>query len=211
MKRIILASSLLLATMIAACNDDSGGPPPAPNQSLSLNPMLWVIGPVGPDGTNASVGMSLHPSSESGWSFNFPQAPGHVNYVDTQASIAGKTRVTMVFEIVADPAVKYVATKGDTVPGKVRLYFQKANDNWAQIEGRWWSAPLDLSPGEHTISADLTPDKWININGQNDATIFPGALAASARVGFTFGGMFAGHGLSSDGPAKFILKSYKAE
>lgn len=202
----------LFAALLAACNDETA-PPPAPNPSLSLNPLLWVIGPVGPDGTNASAGMSLHPSSEDGWSFQIPQSPNHVNYIDTAHGIAGKSRITMTFEIVADPSVKFLPKPEQyaqaSTTAKIRLYFQKANDNWAQLDGRWWSQSMDLSIGTHTLSADLVSDQWTNINGQHDAALFSGALAASARLGFTFGGDFAGHGMFSSGPAKFILRDFK--
>lgn len=202
-------TAIFLALLLAACGG-GGSSPPLPNPSLGLNPALWTIGPI-INGVDDSPGMPLHPTADpSGWSFQFPLTDG-VHYISTAASAAGKSTMTMTYEIdVSSSAVKFVPTQGTEPNGLVRFYLQRSDDDWSRPDGRWWSPPTTLAAGMTTVTFPITG--WTGVQGQVDAASLAAAKAVSGTVGFTFGGEFAGHGVYvTGGNAKFILKSFKLQ
>ena len=175
----------------------------------------WHIGPINPDtGQSYSIGMpSLMAVSPEGYHyFDFPASDG-VHYVTAAAPkmAVGRT-ITMRFAIEGD--AKLVPTQGDP-PAKVRLYFERTGDTMTAAEQfkRWWSAPLDLAPGDYTLSATVSPEQWSDVFGHSGTDApqqFADCVANTGNIGFTFGGTFAGHGVyAATGSARFVLKSYE--
>ena len=79
---------------------------------------------------------------------------------------------------------------------------------------RWWSNPIayELAPGTTTLTVQLSPTEWSNVNGQfgtADPRGFSDALNHLHYVGMTFGGgCFYGHGVSvNGGTAEFVLSN----
>jgi hypothetical protein len=79
---------------------------------------------------------------------------------------------------------------------------------------RWWSVThVDVTDKrEFRLTVQLVPSKWSNVFGKNGAAApneFERCLEDLGKIGFTFGGIFAGHGVYAiDGAARFILRSY---
>ena len=66
-------------------------------------------------------------------------------------------------------------------------------------------------PGEQTITAKLFPEGWSSVLGQA-GSVYPASFTndinAAGAIGFTFGGMFAGHGVYAVGPVKFTINEF---
>ena len=135
-----------------------------------------------------------------------------VHYVTRPGKVmpAGTMRAT--FEIHGGP---FWATEvPDETPAKVRLFFQRSGDDWAGSPGRtefyrWWGALADLVPGRSTLEALLVPEKWGSVMGKRGAdnsAAFHEAIANIARIGLTFGGGYAGHGVYAVAAARFRLR-----
>jgi len=143
--------------------------------------------------------------------FNFPNSDG-VHYIMQQAPAvrAGQT-VTLRFSIVGTG--KLVPTEG-VPPARVRLFLQQRGDRMTAREEfkRWWSvASVELVAGEFLLKAELVPAQWSSVFGKNGAQVpeaFHAAIADLEHVGFTFGGMFAGHGVFVIGKARFVLEQF---
>jgi len=184
---------------------------------LSLDPRAWDV--------RYSSGVRLEAlAGMAGWSFLFPSAPGHVNYLTTTYTTplhAGQT---------VSASLQIAPTAGDPVfhasecgTATVRLYLEQAvpkhcPDATYSCAGptyRWWSNPdaVTLSPGQALLSVPIDPDEWSDAEGKAGsdpiaAAGFINALAHPAMVGLTFGGCFFGHGVNvSGGSARFILTS----
>lgn len=190
------------------------------NPGLSLNPSLWIIGPI-INGTNYSHGMPLHPATDgTGWSFDFPQSGGSVHYISTaiKQSLAGKSTVRMKFDVVGDAATIFKATEG-MAPARVRLFLQRPADDWQGKLNRWWSVPsIELRINSFTLMAPLLGNAWSSVygkQGDTDAAVAAGfmtTIGAVENIGLTFGGIYAGHGVNvSGGNAKFICTDYAVE
>ncbi len=218
MEQIALALAAVLA--LRDCNDVGCPPTPAtvlvPNPSLPImHPARWTIGPV--IGTkNYSVGMPLHPSAIDGWSFDFPALPGSVHYVTTPApTLALGQSITITFEVRG--AGELLAVQPIPKPGLLRLHIQREGDDWT-AEGnyqhyRFWSRPIDLLPGTHTLTVPLDFEKWTGVWGKSDQAGFSTTVANAAVVGFSFGHSAAGHGVyrTSPEPVRFILKNFAVQ
>ena len=141
--------------------------------------------------------------------FFFPQQDG-VHYVVTAGPLRARVALQLLYHIDGD-AKFYSVDDPPQTQAKIRLFLQRRGDSmtWQHPSHRFWSAPLDLSPGEHQLLVPLTHDKWTNVAGQHDEANFRTALEDIANMGFTFGGTFAGHGAFSTAPAKFNLLSFK--
>jgi hypothetical protein len=191
---------------------------PSPvNPTFSTLPQFWQIGPI-LGGTNDSPGMPSTPSAEgASWMFNFPLADG-VHYITTgfSGSIAAYKTMHLVFELAgAGPVVSV-----DGGAPLLRMYFQRAGDDWSgtlgSFEGyRWWGnakAQSLSTPGTFTVDVDLTDGtQWGDVfanDGVKQAALFAAAKADCQCMGFTFGGMFAGHGCYAKGPASFHLREF---
>jgi hypothetical protein len=192
-------------------------PPPdvKPRQAnvVSLDPHDWYI--------FYSGGMSSHPTADpaGAWSFEFPDADGHVNYIQTPfRTIATPTSIRLVFKIESDLAEYNVIDSTDTLPATVHVFFEQQNDDLRNPDGRWWSYESGYNLGSQdnntiTIIVPLTPDKWSNVIGQHDSISFYAALKNVGWVGVTCGGRnFWGHGVAvRGGSAKYILVSLRID
>ena len=218
MERIALAFAAILA--FTDCNDcDSTSAPETvlvgkPSSPI-MDPARWTIGPViGPN--NYSVGMPLRPSATDGWSFEFPPPPGSVHYVTTPAPpLAPGQWITITFEVQGKG--RLLAVQPKPRPGLLRLHIQRAEDDWSgqgeYQHYRFWSRPIKVSPGTHTMNVPLDYRQWTSVFGKKDKTGFNSTVANAALVGFTFGHNFAGHGVyrSSKEPVRFILKDFTVQ
>lgn len=205
---------LLGALALAGCKDNGDTrPSPVPyNGVLPMSADAWNI--------LYSPGMPPHPYSyDVGWAFDFPQDTNGVDYVThTMLGSITARSATCMFRVEGTGQLK--ATEGDA-PARVRLFFSRRGDNLSG-QGpyeffRWWSINfVDLVPGSYALSAPLQPEEWYSVLGRrgNDPaaiTGFAGAAADISSVGMTFGGMFAGHGVTAVGSVKFICTGYSLE
>jgi hypothetical protein len=187
---------------------------------LSTKPEAWVF--------QFSSAVPPHPLPMDGasWYFDFPDQHGSVHYLTTSYTKAGAQTISMTFHIEIQGPVTFNGNlSADNIcvaPARVRLYFQKANDDFSTDGNRWWSNPesfeLDTANGSDvTLSVPITPDKWSTVYGefgnQDEKTQawFASAVAHIAHVGMTFGGgCFFGHGVNvSGGSARFILTDFQ--
>ena len=104
-------------------------------------------------------------------------------------------------------------TQGNS-PARVRLFLQQRGDQMTASEPfkRWWSvAYVDLA-GHHefTLTARLVPSQWSSVFGKIGSVVpneFENAMASLDKIGFTFGGTFAGHGVYvTSGAVRFVLR-----
>ena len=147
-------------------------------------------------------------------SFDFPVGRDGVHYIvrPVREPLLGKT-VAMSFEI--EGAAEFVALQNEEPKtGRVRLYIQNSLDDGTRPFGRWWSRDVVLARGAHTLSAVLVAerDEWSSVYGQrskDEAATFALDVSRAGSIGFTFGGMFAGHGVYATAPARFVLRSFE--
>lgn len=204
MKRTFLALSLFV---ILCCPLSIG--------AQSLDPQRWRF--------QFSAGMPQHPKSP-GWFFNFPQSPGHVNYVFTgyRRGLEGHTlTMAIAIQILSGaPKFNYLDKTGDCdTPATVRPYFTTGNMD--DQFGRWWSYPtgIELQAGIFEIAIPFTPDRWSSVYGKfgdySPYTLkkFRQAITNARSVGFTFGGgCNAGHGVRvKEGKARFLFLQYQID
>jgi hypothetical protein len=152
--------------------------------------------------------------SKSGtYSFYFPPKDG-VHYVTAAAPPVGLNQtVIMRFSIAGDGML--LPTQGKP-PARVRLFLEQRGDRMTASEPfkRWWSvAHVDLVSRRHfTLAAQLVPGQWSSVFGKNGSAVpnkFRDCLASLDKIGFTFGGGFAGHGVYVvGGSARFVLESF---
>jgi hypothetical protein len=147
---------------------------------------------------------------------DFPAAPGSVHYI-VQAPVSKMVQgQTIIMSFAIEGAGVIVPTEGDP-PARVRLFLWQKDDDLTKEFYRWWSiANVALQHGEFILSAKIAPDQWSSVfgkfgNSSLDATAgFDAAVNNLYAYGFTFGGMFAGHGdYLTTGNARFVLKSFK--
>jgi len=188
-----------------------------------MDPQAWEVGPIF-DGENVSKGVDLHPATcEGGWCINVPVAgAGSLHYVTVPtASLLGKTKVTLVCELVMAEGIKLCPVKSPDSPSLLTLYFQRQGDNWTGVGEyetyRWYASfatQVNLSAKEYTIEVRFD-ENWTAVMSSSKATqpeAFNAALANAGRIGFVLGGGDGlGHGVYATGPAKLIVKSYKVE
>lgn len=185
----------LLALLLLAC-DSGGGSRPPPVASCPQ----WTV----------QYSRGVPPCITDG--FDFPQSDG-VHYIVRPAPNAmnGKT-VTLRFAIEGDG--KLVAVQDEEPKtARLRLYVQRKGDNVQGPFGRWWSRDVELTTGENVIAHKLIPDEnWSSVLGQvanaNEAA-FNGDINNAGHIGFTFGGMFAGHGVYAIGTVRFRLIGFE--
>ncbi len=174
-----------------------------------------------------SPGMPTKPLAEgAGWDFVFPQAPGSVHCVTTppasqrlSRAISANVRVETSGEVTFEALN---AGEFEPTPAKVRLYFQRRGDTLSGLGEyefyRWWSVPFDIVPGPIGAIRPLDPSQWISVMGKTGDSSpqamagFEAAIGDVGKVGMTFGGMFAGHGVrvSGSGMATFHMDSFEA-
>ncbi len=203
-----------------------GATKPPATSGISLDPRAWSV--------RYSSGVTLQPLvGMAGWSFVFPSAPGHVNYLTTgyATPIAPTQAVTFTAQIVTlsgSPVFDYGLGPDNPCvqPATVRVYLEQVytpkgpghDITFAPATYRWWANPIAvvLSPGVYTVTVPFTPDQWSDTDGQSgiDQPLgFADALAHPAAIGVTFGGgCFFGHGVSvSGGSARFVLTNMQMQ
>ena len=192
-----------------------------PTPTNSTDSQAWELGPIY-DGVNVSQGANVYPTDQ-GWCIDIPLVgAGSVHYVTRPTgSLSGKTKVTLVCELVMAPGVKLCPVKSPDSPSLLTLYFQRKGDNWSGVEQyetyRWYASfatQADLSAREYTVEA-LFDDNWTAVQTSSlymNPEAFADALANAGRIGFVLGGGDGlGHGVSATGDAKLIIKSFKVE
>lgn len=164
--------------------------------------------------------MPLHPTqTPDGWAFDIPMSPGSVHYLTYKyGSLAGKSHIIMSYRIEADPAVQIFAA---SVPGATSigptLYFQQVGDDWNTDGMRWWATfniryPITSGAYQVDIPFDANWTSVFTMTAQANLTQFQSAKLDAERIGFTFGGGTGyGHGVYADGPARFVVTSFKIE
>lgn len=146
----------------------------------------WQIGPV-INGQNYS---KLMPASTPDGGFEFPVAPGSVNYIFRPAT---SPILRIEYEITGGQVQPEEVPEGEAT---IALYFVCSDNNWSNDGGRWWTrARGSVAEGRHEFSAALDPSSWVTV--QNDRPdLFAPALTRIVAAGYTFGGPDgAGHGV----------------
>lgn len=184
---------LALALLLAGCSG-GGSPPPAP----PLPSTGWAF--------EYSPGMTVPVSTSAGLQFVFPHQNG-VHYL-TKApanSLSGVATLTFSVDPPNAQLVEVEPCSGGSIP-LVRLYFQRQGDNLSGAGDyefyRWWSTGAELDGSLNVLSASFVPEQWTSVYGKAgiaNPAAFAAALAAPARLGMTFGGCFAGHGVYDSG------------
>ncbi len=188
-----------------------------PQNTISLRPDAWVL--------EFSPNMPSNPALDTqggAWHFDFPNKDGvHMVVVPYGQSVIHKT-INMTFKIISTNPV-YVSsdTPLPNIPAQMRLYFQQQGDTMSglgQFEFyRWWSSPLSYALGSKdnqvvTLTTTIDPSIWSSVLGKMgtaNVSAFNDAWKNVANVGFTFGGIFAAHGVFiSSGTARFTLINF---
>jgi hypothetical protein len=143
-----------------------------------------------------------------------------VHYVTTNytKSIPTDSILTLSFKIEADSSsmFNFKLEKDNTCngpPASVRAILQRAGDDLQEADYRFWSNPgyVILAPGEYTMTVELSPDQWTNVDGERSASGFAEMLKNMGNIGVTFGGgCFFGHGVNvSGGGGRFIMTRFE--
>jgi len=206
----------LLAGTVLATALNSAAP-----AEISLTPKAWTI--------RFSYDMPENPYAEgSGWAFDFPKGtncivkkgcPG-VHYVTTKYTkpISAGSILTISFKVEADSSTVFnFRLENDNTcnkpPASVRAILQRSGDDLYGANNRFWSNPMSvaLADGEYTMTVELSPDQWTNVEGEHSALGFAETLKDIGNIGVSFGGgCFFGHGLNvSGGGARFIMTRFE--
>jgi hypothetical protein len=154
-----------------------------------------------------------------GFTFPFPQAPGHVNYI-TKASgplKIGQT-ITVTFKITPLSGAKFATVQKNTGQASFRLMIMRDSDMTSPY-GRYWSNPDSFvlrATGTITLSVPIKPERWSDVYGAfgtENLAEFKQTLSECGEAGITFGGTTGGfgHGDTADGKATFTLVSLKVQ
>jgi hypothetical protein len=212
--------SMALSLLIAG--DDNRAVLAEPRSSVvPLDSQAWSI--------LYSPGMPPHPARQAGgsWYFDFPNAPGSVNYVLAEVNSVASRSVDASITVTTSGAPMFEYDFGPdnacAFPAHVRFLLQRKGDDLSGMNGkryfRWWSnrVAYRLAPGSAKLMATLTDlSQWTSVFGEKAnasaaaADGFKQAIANLGNVGFSFGGgCFYGHGIHvSGGSAKFAITSF---
>ncbi len=188
-----LAVLAIAGLILAGCNDDRSS---APIASCAV----WTVQ------HSANVPRCITDS------IDFPVGRDGVHYVVQPApgAILGQL-IRLRFTIEGDGTL---VPTGENPPGPalLRLYIQNRFDDLGGPFGRWWGPAFSLAPGEHLVSYRITPEgEWSSVSGQRSAdnpSVFNTDAGMAGQIGFTFGGMFAGHGVYALAPVRFIIREW---
>ena len=222
---LLTAAVTVFVVMRSRKGKDSVTPQPRPKPIRSfglMDPRSWDIGPtIG--GKRYSVGVPEQPSRHAeGWQFEFPVAPGHVNYVTVDpGSLKGKTALRFQFRIEGDPGVELVGEESPDRPTMISGFIQRKGDNWSakgEFEAyRWWCRTHRVDAPQVGQSYDLVvpfDGEWGAVQtSRTDAgqrAAFEAALANVDRVGITWADNTGlGHGAFATGKARFIMTGFE--
>jgi hypothetical protein len=215
-----MACSLALLLLIAS-NDKRAVFAESRSNAIPLDSQAWSI--------LYSPGMPPHPMPQAGgsWYFDFPTAPGSVNYVLSEVNMTASSTVdaSIMVTTIGTPTFRYDFGPDNPCvsPAHVRFLLQQKGDDLSGKNGkqyfRWWSnrVAYQLAPGSSKLKTSLTDlNQWTSVFGEkaNASTAaaagFKGAIANLGDVGFSFGGgCFYGHGVHvSGGNARFAVTSF---
>lgn len=211
------------SSSIPAVPPPSPSPPPTNSSSSAANQLMvasnWQIGPI-IAGQNYSVGTPQTPvQTGDGWEFTFPLSPGSVHYVTIPyGSLEAKTHIVMHYRVEAEPTTQFFPVCcANMLSIGPTLYFQQQGDDWNTDGMRWWASfnsPMPIKAGEYEIDVPLE-GAWTSVfkmNAADNPQEFANAKRGAGRIGFTFGGGDGlGHGVYTNGNAKFVVTMFKVE
>lgn len=243
MSAAVRAAALLTAAVALAAATTVSAPPPALPYAASLDPARWSTYangsadqrfPLAADG--AALAFDLPQDREPFFTAQgrSPSAPS-ADYLFTDAPpLAGAHALTAVFTLTLSPGATLNARfeASNTCPAgpTVRLLISTPGPltNWMGATlpyTRWYSDPIALTPGDHTLTVPLDGAHWTDVFADRaDATTPPRGQSQSPAAGFQSalthprlglvlgGGCFAGHGVGVvSGTGRFELRKLEAE
>lgn len=129
----------------------------------------------------------------------------------------GKT-ITMRFAVEGTGTLQPTDPADTSKTALLRLFLQRKDDRLTNENYRWWgttTANITSTRGDFTLVVKIDPANWTQVYGKSGTDQLAGfndAIANVGNMGFTFGGMFAGHGDAAvGGPVRFILKEYSVQ
>lgn len=163
---------------------------------------------------SSGVPTSLKANADGSQYFDAPVAPGSVHYITKPSTPikVGQT-IRMVF-LIAGGGKWWATEEKDSVSARVRFMVQQKGDGMTSSEPdkRWWAqAYVELKDGDFALEAPLNGTVWSNVFGKTGTATgggFATCLNNIGNIGFTFGGMFFGHGVYVEGKARFTLRSF---
>ena len=202
---------LLLGTAaLAAC----------PTQTLARHADQWDFGPTiyGKLYSYNEQGnpIRMRERDDGALEFTFPKSPGQIDYLTRGAgdNFADARSVRLVYSL--QGRGKLVPVGESVSPARVRLHFQRKGDDWSgrgQYEHyRFWSTTYaDLELGTDVeLECKLDHELWTGVYGKTNRDGFNSARRNCSKVGMTFGGQFAGHGVrAKEGEISFVLKRFE--
>lgn len=151
-----------------------------------------------------------------GWFFNFPITPTeHVHYVQNfdPPSLIGPNKVaTFVFRV---DGGGFVPQEFPYRTALVSALIQRSGDNWSArgeyASYRWFSKEtVKLADGTFTLSVPLDVQKWGDVYGGKDPSLFQKTLKDAESIGLVFGSDGGrGHGVYATDPSTFTLISFE--
>ena len=207
------AWTLLFSMLILfGCATGPSGKIPVQPDTVYMGAAGWTISysPNMPKNPTAIGELINH---EASWYFDFPDKDGvHMVMVPYHANKPHKT-LSITYRIMAmNGTPKFSPVDGGVASFRPMLERQGDQMLATQEFYRWWSAPITLvADGQiHTVTYQLTPDKWTAVFGKGNATEFATELQNLMAVGVSFGGDFAAHGVYvAGGKARFELINYQ--
>lgn len=179
--------ALLLTALLAACNGNSNNSPPPLPQGQG-----WVSAP--------------------GWEF-YNGSPAEPHYV-VKLSPPLTDKIVLSYSVTGGGPLR--ALDGGSPP-TVSLIIWRSGDNLScqgeYQQYRYFSRQRgSLSPGDYTLTVNIDPSNWTDCYGK-PGTDFPARFQATIynvwKIGFTFGGNSAGHGvIAPQGGVQFTLKGF---
>lgn len=152
-----------------------------------------------------SAGVPKRPTAAgNGWHIDFPNAPGHLNYVQWFKAHKLAGSITARFTITGGG---FVAPEYG-FPASLGLIIQRKGER-GQMDYRWFSDMAHLlEAGEATVTVPLTVEHWGDVMGGRDPAAFAAALADVESIGFVFGSAGGrGHGVHALEPSRITLHS----
>jgi len=199
-RKTLIGFSVLFALALAGCKDNDSSSRPTPRATCPV----W----------SALYSRTLDCIGDS---FDFPTDKSGAHYIVRKAPEV-KQGMTVTFRFAFEGSGTFgVSDPSDQPPAHVRLYLQRRGDQLTAQEEhkRFWSAPVVLAVGEHSMIVRLDPGLWTSVFGKRGSDVpgeFQATLSSLEHIGFTFGGMFAGHGAYIiGGPMKMHIMEFKVE
>jgi hypothetical protein len=205
---LVSAPALLLAGRA------SGGGTPSPTYQPPARPGYWNVTFSSPKlPTLVPINSTLKFPGDS-WTPPLPTYSG-IHYLTTPKAVSLGQTISLTFTIAGTGTIKDLSPSPTP---SVRLFMWRAGDNMsgagAYQQYRYWSvtdAP-DPGAGTYTLSEVVEPAKWTDIyaaSGASYSANFDACVANAYGIGFTLGGIFAGHGQDvQNGSATLMINSF---